>query len=871
MDAYEDLKSLGRGAFANCRLVRRKTDGELLVVKKFHCPMSELSVKERLEIAQEVKLLAHLSHVNIIKFYDNFVEKGVMHILMEYATGGTLDKRIVMRDGEYIDEDQVWEWFVQIVMALRYVHTCNVLHRDLKTQNIMLSGPQQRTVKLGDFGIAKVLGSRGEMANTMVGTPHYLSPELCQGQVYDQKSDVWALGCVLYEMAALRKPFDASNMPAIIFSIMRSKPKPIPSHYSTELQSMVSVLLQPNPADRPNLQEIAKMPVVAHHLQKWRGTCKRLSKPLPTPNASRPARSQPSTPVGSTPGGGFNKPRNPRSSNLNRLLSEEGAGAGGDPRLMNTMSPRRMKAESAMTEAKVMEELAKVRSVNDPEEVTMLLNAMQFQLGNGAMVSGRVWEKLGGAWADIGGFDNAIEAYRRALRARSGNASLGAMEQLGNLLVRRAQQVWAMAKAGDVEGANTVAKDVLERGVSNERGPGATARLSMMALSSKREAGSPAAAKWKQCASSLMMEGLGLLERLCLLGNTAERRALLGSAYKRRAWTGLGDSRKEDLCNAAKAYAEAAYLEAAEAEDSAVVPVSYARLNQLTFEMLASNARDRAKLVEQVRLAETYAQARREADPTDVWLWVQGMDAKCLRWLLEDDVDESEVLAGYREQFAFGANKRVQASVLDQLAFLQEVLGGRSIEEEEPSEAKYFRKQARNITRLYDKLRKDGRMNGLASPQRGIMPTRSFAAQSTAAQAATTPVAPAADGATWRTSGTGNTARTQLDTVSTQELSEMADEVKLGPVPSRSARKSAAGAGAGAGAGATHPNNPFATNRPGGTKMRPPSMRHADGARKSSWEEPARDSKHDAGGGDGGVSNLKEIPDGPQTTVCAIL
>lgn len=115
-------------------------------MKKFHCPMSELSVKERLEIAQEVKLLAHLSHVNIIKFYDkcvaalscsfddhhhqshlfvcaSFVEKGVMHILMEYATGGTLDKKIAMRDGELIDEDQIWEWFVQIVMALRYVHS----------------------------------------------------------------------------------------------------------------------------------------------------------------------------------------------------------------------------------------------------------------------------------------------------------------------------------------------------------------------------------------------------------------------------------------------------------------------------------------------------------------------------------------------------------------------------------------------------------------------------------------------------------------------------------------------------------------------------------------------------------------------------
>ena len=112
---------------------------------------------------------------------------------------------------------------VLTVLCGRSRRRSNVLHRDLKTQNIMLSGPQQRTVKLGDFGIAKVLGSRGEMANTMVGTPHYLSPELCQGQVYDQKSDVWALGCVLYEMAALRKPFDASNMPAIIFSIMRSK------------------------------------------------------------------------------------------------------------------------------------------------------------------------------------------------------------------------------------------------------------------------------------------------------------------------------------------------------------------------------------------------------------------------------------------------------------------------------------------------------------------------------------------------------------------------------------------------------------------------------------------------------------------------
>jgi NIMA (never in mitosis gene a)-related kinase len=125
----------------------------------------------RWQIAQEIKLLAHLSHPNIIKFKDNFVDNGIMHILMEYASGGTLHRKIEAREGELFPEDAIWEMFVQIVAALRYVHSCNVLHRDLKTQNIMLSGPSGRTVKLGDFGIAKVLGSAADMAATIVGTP----------------------------------------------------------------------------------------------------------------------------------------------------------------------------------------------------------------------------------------------------------------------------------------------------------------------------------------------------------------------------------------------------------------------------------------------------------------------------------------------------------------------------------------------------------------------------------------------------------------------------------------------------------------------------------------------------------------------------
>jgi serine/threonine protein kinase len=220
MDAYEDIKSLGRGAFASVRLIKRKKDGVFFVVKRFHVPMSELTAKERQEIAQEVKLIAHLRHPNVIAFKENFVENGVMHIIMEYAKGGTLHRKIQEQEGELFPEvrrlatssratrlcvcsslrvcavlyplqETVWEMFVQLVLALRYVHSCNILHRDLKSDNVMTSGHENRVIKLADFGIAKVLGSQADMAASIIGTPHYLSPELCQGQPYDHKSDIW--------------------------------------------------------------------------------------------------------------------------------------------------------------------------------------------------------------------------------------------------------------------------------------------------------------------------------------------------------------------------------------------------------------------------------------------------------------------------------------------------------------------------------------------------------------------------------------------------------------------------------------------------------------------------------------------------------
>ena len=100
-------------------------------------------------------------------------------------------------------------WFVQICFAIKYIHDKNILHRDLKLSNIFLSS--NGDINLGDFGIAKVLDNSDEFAKTIVGTPYYLSPEICLRRPYNQKSDIWSLGCILYELMNMKHAFEASS------------------------------------------------------------------------------------------------------------------------------------------------------------------------------------------------------------------------------------------------------------------------------------------------------------------------------------------------------------------------------------------------------------------------------------------------------------------------------------------------------------------------------------------------------------------------------------------------------------------------------------------------------------------------------------
>uniref|UniRef100_A0A8C4NCE4 non-specific serine/threonine protein kinase n=1 Tax=Eptatretus burgeri TaxID=7764 RepID=A0A8C4NCE4_EPTBU len=234
-------------------LCQRKDDQKLLILKQIS--VEQMTKEERQAAQNECQVLKLLNHPNIIEYYDNFLAEKALVIAMEYAPGGTMADYIQKRGSSLLDEETIMNFFVQIVLALHHVHTNKILHRDLKTQNILLD-KHQVVLKIGDFGISKILSSKSK-AYTVVGTPCYISPELCEGKPYNQKSDVWALGCVLYELWAILE----RNLPALVLKIMRGNFASISDRYSDALRSLIVDMLNLDPSKRPNLGEILARPI----------------------------------------------------------------------------------------------------------------------------------------------------------------------------------------------------------------------------------------------------------------------------------------------------------------------------------------------------------------------------------------------------------------------------------------------------------------------------------------------------------------------------------------------------------------------------------------------------------------------------------
>ena len=263
-----------------------------------------MSQKEREQLHAEFSILNSLKHPNIVGYYhrEHLKPTQELFLYMEYCGGGDLSKEIQkLKDkNQYAPEEYVWSIFAQLIAALYRCHygidapeagntgyssglkplglkgknQVMILHRDLKPENGTYVGLKaycilimvvflgaDNSVKLGDFGLSKLMQSH-DFASTYVGTPFYMSPEICAAERYTLHSDIWSLGCVMYELCARTQPFNAKTHFHLIQKIKEGRIDPLPAMYSSELQNAVKSCLNVNPLKRPDTASLLNLSAV---------------------------------------------------------------------------------------------------------------------------------------------------------------------------------------------------------------------------------------------------------------------------------------------------------------------------------------------------------------------------------------------------------------------------------------------------------------------------------------------------------------------------------------------------------------------------------------------------------------------------------
>ncbi|XP_001115708.3 serine/threonine-protein kinase Nek11 isoform X3 [Macaca mulatta] len=264
---YVLQQKLGSGSFGTVYLVsdkKAKRGEELKVLKEIS--VGELNPNETVQANLEAQLLSKLDHPAIVKFHASFVEQDNFCIITEYCEGRDLDYKIqeYKEAGKIFPDNQIIEWFIQLLLGVDYMHERRILHRDLKSKNIFL---KNNLLKIGDFGVSRLLMGSCDLATTLTGTPHYMSPEALKHQGYDTKSDIWSLACILYEMCCMNHAFAGSNFLSIVLKIVEGDTPSLPERYPKELNAIMESMLNKTPSLRPSAIEILKIPYIDEQLQ----------------------------------------------------------------------------------------------------------------------------------------------------------------------------------------------------------------------------------------------------------------------------------------------------------------------------------------------------------------------------------------------------------------------------------------------------------------------------------------------------------------------------------------------------------------------------------------------------------------------------
>ena len=252
-------KELGKGTYGIVYKAKKKSDNKEYVIKQIS--LQGLNKSQKDEVKMESEVLKSIESKYVVKYYESFEEENKLNIVMEYCECGDLYEYIEKqkKTGQALNENIIWKFFIKITLGLADIHKLNILHRDLKSLNIFLK--HENDIRVGDLGVAKVLNNTF-FAKTFIGTPYYLSPELCEDKPYNDKSDVWALGCILYELCTYKHPFNARSQGGLILKILNSNPEPIRNSYSKDLKNLINVIFNKDFKKRPSCLDILNMKYV---------------------------------------------------------------------------------------------------------------------------------------------------------------------------------------------------------------------------------------------------------------------------------------------------------------------------------------------------------------------------------------------------------------------------------------------------------------------------------------------------------------------------------------------------------------------------------------------------------------------------------